>query len=215
MPQTQRILVASYNPGKLHEIAQLLADLPARLVTPSVLGLKLDVEETGASYAENARLKALAYSTASGLVSIGDDSGLEVDALDGAPGVRTARYAGSGVTDSDRYTLLLRNLEGVPADRRTARFRCAVAVATPDGRCETVEGVCEGRIAASPSGENGFGYDPVFFVDAYGCTMAELPDDIKNTISHRARAFTAARPVLLAALRRWASHSNSNSNSPL
>lgn len=203
MLRNQRILVASSNPGKLHEIAQLLVGLPARLVTPSELGLKLEIEETGATYTENAKLKALAYARASGLISIADDSGLEVEALDGAPGVQTARFAGPGVTDSDRYTLLLRHLKGVPAERRTARFRCAVAVATPDGNCETVEGVCAGRIAASPSGENGFGYDPVFFVEAYGCTMADLPDDIKNTISHRARALTAARPLILAALHRW------------
>jgi XTP/dITP diphosphohydrolase len=204
MPNHPKILLATTNAGKLHEITDLLADLPAHLVTPKELGLSVEVGETGTTYLENAKLKALAFASASGLVSIGDDSGLEVDALDGAPGVYTARYAGPGATDSDRYHLLLRNLDGVPAERRTARFRCVVGVATPDGHCEAAEGVCEGRIAAQPVGENGFGYDPVFHVDTYGRTMAELPDSIKNTISHRARAFQAAQPLILAALRRWA-----------
>lgn len=201
---TPRLLIATTNPGKVREIFALLGDIGARLVTPPEVGLALEVDETGATYAENAKRKALVYAAASGLVTFGDDSGLEVDALGGAPGLHTARFAGPGASDADRIRLLLQKLEGIPGSERTARFRCAVAIAEPGGETAIAEGMCEGRIAIAPSGINGFGYDPVFFLPEHGCTMAELHDRVKNSVSHRARAVLAAQPMIVAALRRSA-----------
>jgi len=196
-----KLLVATHNPGKVQEYRELLSELPADLVFPAELGLDIRVVESGDSFEENAVLKARAFSQASGFLTLADDSGLEVDALGGAPGVRTARYAGHGASDADRYQLLLHNLEGVPWEARTARFRCVVALATPDGQLHTAEGRCEGVIALAPSGEHGFGYDPVFYMPEYGCTMAELDSAIKNRVSHRARAVQAAWPILEALLK--------------
>ena len=155
--------------------------------------------EDGATYADNALLKARSYAARSGLLTLADDSGLEVDALGGAPGVRSARYAGEDASDAQRCALLLRNLEGVPDEARTARFRCVIALAWPDGRTALAEGVCDGRISQALSGAHGFGYDPIFFVPEYGRTMAELPSEVKNRISHRARAARAAQELLLPA----------------
>jgi XTP/dITP diphosphohydrolase len=154
------------------------------------------VTESGDTYEENARLKALAYAKLSGLTTLADDSGLEVDALDGAPGVRSARFAGQAAGDADRVGLLLTRLEGVPGERRTARFKCVIAIASPEGSVEICRGECEGIIALGPSGASGFGYDPVFFIPEAGKTMAELPMEAKNRISHRARASQQARDVL-------------------
>jgi XTP/dITP diphosphohydrolase len=190
------LLIATHNKGKKSEYAALLQGLELELTTLAELGIAHDVEENGATYQENALLKARAYAQLSGLLTLADDSGLEVDALDGAPGVRTARYAGVGASDRDRYALLLRNLEGVPDAQRTARFRCVIALAWPEGRTEVVEGTCEGYITHAPKGDRGFGYDPVFYVPECGCTMAELPAEVKNLISHRARAAQAARALL-------------------
>ena len=190
------LLIATNNPGKEREFRALLAELPARLRFPAELGLQVEVVEDGPTYADNARLKAQAYAQALGgeMAVLADDSGLEVDALDGAPGVRSARYAlGS---DADRLTALLRHLEGVPAERRTARFRCVIAIVAPGGRVHMAEGICEGVIATVPAGSGGFGYDPVFYIPELGCTMAELPAEVKNRISHRARAVQAALPLL-------------------
>jgi XTP/dITP diphosphohydrolase len=158
--------------------------------------LGIEVDETGGSFAENARLKAVAYARASGLPTLADDSGLEVDALGGEPGIHSARYAGSGASDEKRYRLLLEKLQGVPWEKRTARFRCVIAVVTPEGQIHTAEGACEGIIAFVPKGEHGFGYDPVFYFPEYGMTMAELPLEIKNQVSHRARAMQGAREIL-------------------
>jgi XTP/dITP diphosphohydrolase len=194
-----KLLIATNNPGKLREYEELLADaaLPLQLTFPAQEGIDLDVVESGETFEENAALKARAYALASGLPTLADDSGLEVDALGGAPGVRSARYAGPGTSDADRYRKLLTALEDVPPDGRAARFRCAVAVALPGGGVETAEGRCEGHIGYEPRGEHGFGYDPVFVVDGSGGrTMAELPPEVKNRISHRARAFKAAVPIL-------------------
>jgi XTP/dITP diphosphohydrolase len=192
-----KLLVATNNPGKVREYEELLADLPVEITFPAREGLLLEVEESGKRFAENAQLKALAYAHASGLLTLADDSGLEVDALGGAPGVRSARYAGPGTSDADRYRKLLAALRDIPAEQRTARFRCVVALAQPGGLVRTVDGVCEGQIGFEPRGEHGFGYDPVFVVQGYGGqTMAELPPDLKNRISHRARAAAAARPLL-------------------
>jgi XTP/dITP diphosphohydrolase len=191
-----RLLIATHNPGKVREYRQLLAGLPLELTCPAQEGLDIEVAETGESFAENARLKAAAYARASGLLTLADDSGLEVNALGGEPGIRSARYAGSGASDEERYQLLLEKLRGVPWEERAAHFHCVIAVATPDGRIHTAEGTCEGIIAFAPKGEHGFGYDPVFYFQEYGKTMAELPPETKNRISHRARAAQGAREIL-------------------
>jgi XTP/dITP diphosphohydrolase len=195
-----KLCIGTTNRGKQRELRQLLGDWPGEIVFPQQLGLALEVEETGQTFAENAAQKARAYARAAGMPALADDSGLKVDALGGAPGVHSARYAGPGASDEDRYRKLLAELEGVPLERRTARFRCVVAIAHLDGHVAFADGTCEGRIAFAPRGENGFGYDPVFLVSGRGVTMAELPAEVKNQISHRARALRAARPLLDALL---------------
>ncbi len=191
-----RVLVATHNRGKLREYANLLTDLVVEWVLLTDLGIDAKVDETGATFEANARLKAATYAHLSGLLTLADDSGLEVDALGGGPGVQSARYAGVGASDSDRYRKLLHELEGVPVAKRGARFVCAVAVSTPEGEMTTVRGTCEGRIAYGPRGAHGFGYDPVFYIPELRMTMAEIGPDIKNRISHRARAVAAIKPVL-------------------
>jgi len=195
-----KLLIASNNRGKLHEFAEILPALEVDLYTPSDLGLKLEVDEVGRTYAENARLKATAFARASGLLAVGDDSGLEVDALAGAPGLFSARYAGKGASDADRRAKLMQELRPVPPPR-LARFRCAIAVAVPSGEVRVFEGACEGQIILEERGSNGFGYDPIFFMPEHGGTMAELPPALKNQISHRARAALAAFPYLQSLLR--------------
>jgi XTP/dITP diphosphohydrolase len=185
---SKRLLVATRNEGKLREYRQLLAGSSVLLTYLTEEGITYDVEETGYTFSENAAHKAREYARISGLLTLADDSGLEVDALQGEPGVHSARYAGAGATDQDRYQLLLERLDGVPWEQRSARFRCAVAVAQPGGEIYTSEGVCEGVIAFAPQGEHGFGYDPVFFLPEHGKTMAQLLPEVKNVISHRARA---------------------------
>jgi XTP/dITP diphosphohydrolase len=191
-----KLLVATNNPGKVREYQALLRGLPLTLTYPAQEGIDIEVEETGSTFAQNARLKATAYARTSGLLTLADDSGLEVDALAGEPGTRSARYAGQGASDEDRYRLLLSKLEGVPWQQRTARFRCVIAVARPQGEVHTAQGTCEGVIAFEPRGEHGFGYDPVFYVPEHGQTMAELEPEVKNRISHRARAAEGARRIL-------------------
>ena len=191
-----RLCIGTKNRGKQREIVELLAGWPGELAFPQELGLDIEVEERGNSFAEIAAQKALAYAAASNLPSLADDSGLEVDALDGAPGIYTARYAGLGASDEDRYNKLLEALVDTPFERRTARFRCAVALAHPNGRVSVKEGTCEGFIAFGPQGENGFGYDPVFYLPQLKCTMAQLPAETKNQLSHRAQAILAVRPLL-------------------
>lgn len=193
-----RLLIATGNAGKKREFARLLATLPCEVVGLDDLGLANDVEESGATFAENALLKARAYAARSGLLTLADDSGLEVDALGGAPGVQSARYGGPCLDDRGRYELLLANLRAVPDERRTARFRCTIALVAPNGREAAAEGACEGRIVHAPRGEHGFGYDPVFWVNNEGCTMAELPPERKNVISHRAVAARQALHILQA-----------------
>jgi XTP/dITP diphosphohydrolase len=191
-----KLLIATRNPGKLREYAAIYAHLPLCLTSLSDEGIGSTVRETGKSYRANAILKAEAYVAESGLLTIADDSGLEVDALEGDPGVRSSRYAGEGASDEDRCRLLLDNLGGVPWEERTARFRCVVAIAIPGEEIRCTEGTCEGIITFEPKGIHGFGYDPIFFLPDYGCTMAELPAEVKNRISHRAKAARAARPLL-------------------
>ena len=193
---TQTLLVATHNQGKVAELAELLDDLEVTLVGLSDLGITREVEETGTTFRENAILKAEAYARETGLLTLADDSGLEVDALDGKPGVYTARYGGEQLNSEERYRYLLKNLQGVPWDKREARFRCVVAVARPEGLIGTEEGVLEGHIALHPAGEGGFGYDPVFHINEQGRTLAQLPGPVKNRISHRGRAVAAIKPLL-------------------
>ena len=193
------LLIATHNRGKVREYQALLADLPLQVTYLDEQGIDFEVEETGSTFEENARLKAQAYAAHSGLLTWADDSGLEVDALGGAPGVFSARYgAPAARTDVERYRLLLDQLAATAEADRTARFRCVVALAWPNGRTITTDGACEGRIATAPRGENGFGYDPVFLVKDfdYALTMAELPAEVKNRVSHRARASHVARETL-------------------
>jgi XTP/dITP diphosphohydrolase len=195
------LLVATENPGKIREYRELLARLPVAVTFPAEGGLAVDVSESGQTFEENARIKALAYVETSGLLTLADDSGLEVDALNGAPGIHSARYAGPGASDADRVRKLLAAMAGVPAGLRGARFRCVVAIARPGGSVLTAEGTCEGEIGMAPRGSHGFGYDPIFVVRGYGGrTMAELPPGLKNRISHRARALAAAREILAQVL---------------
>jgi XTP/dITP diphosphohydrolase len=191
------LLIATGNPGKVREYDELFAGLPITCISPAEIGIHLQVDESGTTYAENATIKAVAFARASGRVTLADDSGLDVDALDGRPGVHSARYGGPGLGDADRWRSLLKELVDVPWEERTARFRCVIAVASPEGEVTTVNGTCEGIIAFSAAGEGGFGYDPVFYLPDHGCTMAQLPAGVKNQISHRGRAAEAARPVLL------------------
>ena len=190
-----RLLVATNNPGKVREYDDLLDGLGLDLCGLADIGLS-KVEETGQTFAENALIKAQAFSQACHLLTLADDSGLEVEALSGAPGVYSARYAGKGASDADRYRKLLAALDGVPWEKRAARFQCVIALAWPDGRIETFEGQCDGVIAFEPRGTNGFGFDPVFYMPEHGCTMAELPTEVKNRVSHRARAAALARERL-------------------
>ena len=193
-----RLLLATNNDHKLRELRRLLAHLPVALVTPADLGLSLDPAEDGATYEANALAKARAFAAASGLPALADDSGIEVDALGGRPGLHSARYGGPGLTDEDRVALLLRELADVPDGERAARYRAVLAVVAPNGTERTAEGWCEGTVARSTDGANGFGYDPVFFVAALGATMARLTDTEKDAISHRGNAARAIAPVLAA-----------------
>lgn len=193
----QSLLIATRNPGKVKEIENILADSGW---TFSPLQTFPDVEtpaETGATYAENAILKARFYALATGMCALADDSGFEVEALAGAPGVFSARYAGANASDADRRALLLSEFAKIPDMNRRARFVAAVAISDAKGSVLNVsEGVCEGTIISSPRGHGGFGYDPLFIPDGYDQTFAELSEDIKNRISHRARALINTRDFL-------------------
>ncbi len=191
----RRLLVATHNQGKLLEYRNLLADLPLALTYLEEIGVREEVAETENSFAANAALKAQHYANLTGLWTWADDSGLEVDALQGAPGVHSARYAGPAATDQDRYQELLRELQSHPRPW-TARFQCVVAIARPAADAQTCTGTLEGTITAAPRGSNGFGYDPVFFLPDQGRTLAELPTSIKNRISHRGRASGNAKVLL-------------------
>jgi XTP/dITP diphosphohydrolase len=192
-----KLLLATNNQGKLRELCAILADLPIELVTPANIRLELDVPEDGSTYAENAAKKALAFARASGLASLADDSGLEVDALGGAPGLYSARYLSKpGASDADRRAYLLQNLGGKPRPW-AARFRATVAIAGPGGSVQIAEGICPGEIVPEERGTGGFGYDPIFLLPELGLTMAELPEETKNRLSHRARAVRAAKPILM------------------
>ena len=181
-----KYVLATHNPGKLKEMGAILARFGVEVVSPKDLGLTVDVEETGTTFAENAMLKAKAICAAAQLPAIADDSGLCVDALNGGPGVYSARYGGEGLDDRGRYMLLLNNMRGQTT--RAAHFACAIACAFPNGDTLTAEGRCDGTIAFAPMGEGGFGYDPVFFVPEKAKTFGQLTAEEKSAISHRGRA---------------------------
>ena len=196
-PTETRLLIATHNAGKARELTSLLAGCPFALTTLAELGVTEDVHEVGASLEENAGLKATAYARLTGLGTLADDSGLEVDALGGEPGPLSSRYAGEGATDAQRIAYLLEKLDNVPEDKeRTARFRSVIAIAWPGRALELHTGVCHGRIARRPRGHFGFGYDPIFYLPELGVTMAELPPDEKDRISHRGKAARKAVAAL-------------------
>jgi XTP/dITP diphosphohydrolase len=198
-----RLLVATNNPGKLQEYQHLLRDLPLEITSLGEEEIDFEPEETGVTFEENAILKASTFARRSKLLTLADDSGLEIDRLGGAPGVHSARYGGTQRgEDVQRYELVLRQLAEVPGAERTARFRCVIALATPEGQVQTAEGTVEGVIASEPQGEHGFGYDPIFFIPEFDCTMAQLPPETKNRISHRAKAAQAALPIIRRYVRR-------------
>jgi XTP/dITP diphosphohydrolase len=192
------LLIATNNKGKIKELQELLTDTGIELVTPAQLNLELNVLEDGNTYTENAAKKAIAFAKASGLVSLADDSGLEVDALDGAPGLYSARYGspdGAKLSDKDRRAYLIHNLRDKPRPWK-ARFHATIAIAIPDGKTHLAEGFCEGEIISEERGTGGFGYDPIFLLPELGKTMAELPMEEKNRLSHRAKAVMNAKPIL-------------------
>ncbi len=189
----EKIIIASNNAGKLREFRAILEPFGLEVVSQREAGFCQDVEETGTTFAENAAIKAKAVYAAMHCPVIADDSGLMVDALDGAPGVYSHRFAGEGATDADRNAKLLHELDSIPAEKRTARFVCSLCCAFPNGDVLTAEGTCEGTILSAPRGENGFGYDPVFHPDGFDRSMAELTMEEKNAISHRGKALAQFR----------------------
>jgi XTP/dITP diphosphohydrolase len=192
-----RLLLATNNAGKLAEYAVLLGGCGWEVVTPRDLDIDTEVEETGETYEANATMKARHGAEASGLVTLADDSGIEIEAMGGEPGVRSARFLGEDASYAERFAEIKQRLDSVPRERRRARFRCVIAVADPrTGAVRTAEGEVFGLIAETPAGERGFGYDPIFWVPQHSATMAELPEHQKNIISHRARAAAGARQIL-------------------
>jgi len=191
----ERLAIASHNPHKLRELARICGDWPVAWVTVTdPAGAELpDVEETGETYLDNAALKARATAEAVGIPAIADDSGIEVDALGGKPGPRSARYAGPNATDEENLATMIAALKGIPAAGRSARYRCVAALASPGGELVWAEGLCEGTLVARGRGDRGFGYDPIFVPEGWDTTMAELTDEQKDRISHRGRAFRALR----------------------
>ena len=191
-----RLLVATRNEGKLQELSRLLFSFPAPLLSLGDVGIEEEVEETGSTLEENAVLKATVYARLSGLPTLADDSGLEVDALDGAPGPLSSRYAGEGAGDAERIAFLLDRLHNIPEERWTARFRCVIAVSLPGEPVELHTGECRGLLVREPRGSNGFGYDPIFLLPEMGRTMAELTAEEKDRVSHRGVAARSAATAL-------------------
>lgn len=192
------LLLATTNQHKLTEFRAILADLPYRLL--SLYDVQPDiatVEETGTTFQENSQIKALAYARATGLLTLADDSGLEIDAMNGAPGVYSARFGGEQASYPERFRMIFEQLQGLSPEQRTARFRCVITIAEPSGYHRHVEGTIEGRISEEARGENGFGYDPIFLVPATGKTTAEISSEHKNTISHRGLAAQQAHALLI------------------
>lgn len=194
------LLLASQNPGKLNEMRQLLGGLPFRVLRPADLSIDEAPDETGATFMENAVIKARHYARRSGLLTVADDSGLSVDALGGGPGLYSSRFGGEGASDDDRNRLLLDKLQGVPTEKRGARFTSAVAVARGEDAPFQAEETVEGRIAEEPRGPHGFGYDPVFFYPPFGRTFGEVAPEEKDRVSHRGKAFARLREFLASTL---------------
>ena len=196
------LLIATNNKGKIEELQDLLKGMGIELVTSAQIGLDLDVTEDGVTYIENASKKAIAFAKASGLISLADDSGLEVDALDGAPGLYSARYGSTNegkLSDAERRKILIQNLNDKPRPW-TARFKATIAIALPNNQIQSTEGICEGEIIPEERGTSGFGYDPIFLFPELGKTMAELSMEEKNRLSHRAKAVMKAKGILKALL---------------
>ncbi len=190
------LLLATTNKHKLQELRAIFQGLSFELLSLDDVQIDMDVEETGKTFEENALLKAQAYSQVSHMLTLADDSGLEIDALGGEPGVYSARFAGPNASYAERFDIILSRLQSVPPSQRTARFRCVIALMDPLGYTNVVEGAIEGLITDGPRGHNGFGYDPIFFVPEFGQTTAEMTSAQKNMISHRGRAAQAARRLL-------------------
>ena len=198
----RRIVFATGNKDKMKEIRQILADLGMEIVSMKEAGVDIEIVEDGMSFEENAEIKARAVSRVlTSDIVLADDSGLEIDYLDKAPGIYSARFAGEDTSYDIKNRIFLDRLEGVPDEERTARFVCAVAAVFPDGTSETVRETIEGRIAHEPAGENGFGYDPIFYVPEHECTTAEMSAELKNELSHRGKALRSMRRILEEKLR--------------
>lgn len=191
-----RIIFATGNAGKMKEVREILKDLNVEVLSMKEAGIQADVEENGKTFQENAVIKAREIMKISGEVVLADDSGLEIDYLNKEPGIYSARYMGEDTSYRIKNANLIERLQGVPDEKRTARFVCAIAAAFPDGSVETTEGTIEGRIGYEEKGENGFGYDPIFYVPEFGCTTAELTGEQKNQVSHRGKALEAMKEIL-------------------
>ena len=192
-----KIIFATGNQGKMREIKQIMADMEVEVVSMKEAGICIDIEENGNTFEENALIKATEIAKeVENCIVLADDSGLEIDYLNKEPGIYSARYAGEHTSYDIKNNLLLERLAGVPDEKRTARFVCAVAAAFPDGSTEVVRGTIEGRIGYEIAGENGFGYDPIFYVPEYGCTTAEMDPETKNELSHRGNALRAMRLIM-------------------
>ena len=194
LKNSREVVVATNNPGKILEIREILKDLPYQVLPIRAIDENFSVEEDGLSYAENAIKKAWHAASCTGKLALADDSGLEVDALGGAPGIYSARFGGQHLSQTEKNVLLLQKLVGITD--RSARFRCVIAVVSPKGEVETMEGICEGRIGTEERGTFGFGFDPIFLVPEYRRTMAELGPEVKNRISHRAKALRQLPEIL-------------------
>ncbi|MDD7220568.1 MAG: XTP/dITP diphosphatase [Clostridia bacterium] len=192
----KKIIFATGNKDKMREIREILADMDVQVVSMKEAGIQADIVENGSTFEENAIIKAKTICEMTGEITLADDSGLEIDYLNKEPGIYSARYMGEDTSYHIKNANLIKRLEGVPDEKRTARFVCAVAAAFPDGRVETVRGTMEGRIGYEEKGENGFGYDPIFYLPEYGCTSAQLPREEKNRISHRGKALRAIKEEL-------------------
>ena len=192
----KKVIIATGNEGKMKEIREILGDLDIELLSLKDAGIHADIVEDGKSFEENAQIKAKAICELTGEIVLADDSGLEIDYLNKEPGIYSARYMGEDTSYDIKNQTLLDRLEGVPDEKRTARFVCAIAAAMPDGSCEVVRGTMEGIIGHEIAGENGFGYDPIFFLPEYGCTSAELSPEKKNELSHRGEGLRKIRKIL-------------------
>ena len=196
----QRIIFATTNENKMKEIREILSDFPVEIFSWKEAGIKADIDENGSSFEENAAIKAEAIEKMTGAIVLADDSGLEIDYLNGEPGIYSARYMGEETSYHVKNAHLIERLKGGPEEQRTARFVCCVAAAFPDRETAVVRGTIEGRIGYKEEGENGFGYDPIFYVPEYGCTTASMSSEAKNAISHRGKALQLIKPIIGAYL---------------